>query len=275
MFQQNIPVPVAWEIQSGSTKVMLNLFESDAMVYIDSLRIDEEDFSPIPEQFFTALKVCSINKNKTDREGIYFEGNMSAAPDLFRMAFYKMEVPMQKFWISEDSAKIISTVEGLQEYRVNHSWVHFKLADGSTFSVRKKHDILYPFKEMMKIYETYSKDNNPDVTSFTFPKALNETMGRVMLLADDNILKRPVVELVFGKENLMVKGQSTVGNIEETITWEEEFPYEHEFSVKIDSAFLSEALDKSNEFYFLQSSGTNALVVGGDEFLHITQAMRG
>lgn len=261
--------PDKWEVVSGTTRAYIPMYATPIFEYIDAMQINECDFQPIPSNFFEAIQFCSLPKNRTEIDGIFFNENLAISTDSFRISMYFFDNPVPRFWIAEESLKVLNSLKDIKEFRVNHSWVHFKLEDGTSISVKKKHDLLYPYKQIKDIYGKV-KETIP-ICDMEIPDGIETSLKRVSAITS-NVL--PVVNMHFSKSGLKIEYEGSAGSIEETLNWKTEYPY-GDFEVKMNSNFLLNAISKSNKFQFLERlNGNAALIVGDEKTIHIANAMR-
>ena len=258
-----------WELLAGRVKATIQLVESQTGKYLEGLKLSALEWKELPENFNEGVKLTRIPRNASPFRGICVDKNVMISTDQVQMNRFILQSTMDTFWIDEAAiGDYVKFNPGAVAYAISEAWVHFKMADGTIFSARRKEHSEYPFEQIDTIIaERVKKETD---SSNVLPADIGEVADRVATLAADQKGSLPV-RLTLDKANLSVYAERPTGNITEEVPWEKPFETDPKLAVWIDSLFLVEAaVRKSMAFHISVDDGGVAWVVfTGEGFMQV------
>lgn len=143
--------------------------------------------------------------------GICIQDDWVVSSDNSSVARYKIGEMLDKMWLSPRAVGIISNIEGISQYCIINSWVHFRAGDVEV-SCRKLVDDRYPFLQYKGIISSVEKT----MTSGTFTKEFVDVIDRASIFAKDKE-GDSVLCLTFGENSIIVTSDSGAGSFEEMV----------------------------------------------------------
>jgi len=243
-----------WLFTAGRTKAELSLIDSKVGSYLTELKLEQLVFEAVPEDFSAGLKLVKMAQNSDPKRGVAVDGVLMVSTDSVRMNRFTLKGEMKPFWIDDPAVADLLKLDQVKDYSLSEAWVHFRLADGTIFSCKRKDHTKYPIKLLDQLIT--GMDRKEGDVGGKLPATLTEVVDRVATLATDVKGSFPV-KLTLTATELVVFAEKTTGKASESIPWETPLNCPTT-EVWVDSSFLLEAGKKVVEFYLTTSPSTNS-----------------
>jgi hypothetical protein len=261
-----------WKFAAGRARAELMLMESSLMEKITDLHA-KIDWLPTPEDFTTAISMCSFSANKSALSGIRVYQNHVLSTDELRINRFQLSVSMDKgFWISDAAVRELSKLGSVDAFAVAENWVHFHSEKtGAIFSAKRLHDAQYPTEKILAVCDKLAYATGD--FRHQLPRALPEAAERASTLAME-MDSHDVVKLTLLPEGVEVSAQKNIGSYQELVAWDDPLtepiaPVE----LYVDQAMISHGLKRSSSMYLKQEEKRGKihyrLGFEGDRILHI------
>lgn len=245
-------------ITSGKVKAELSI-NNDLLEKMTEYLInfdDEQEFYPLPEKFFTGLKLCSFSTDKNTANAlsnVFISDNYIYSTDNFRLSIFNMSVTLQ-----DDFNLSIKVINELLKYKFENYFI--------------KDDFIYFFNDTNLIFsvrlnELTGKDFTKFVSFFDekdfieIPVDVNSLLDiSSIILTEDNIMDK-YVNIEIKDKKIKVTGKSELGIIENEI----DFDIEVELNFSINPIFFQEILKICNKLTLKD----NLIIFSNNEFLHL------
>ena len=123
--------------------------------------------------------------NKTPLTGIFISENTIVSTDGFQMNKYEFkELNLPTFWITDNSVNELLKLKGLKEIQVQDTWVHFRLENGTLFSIKTLNKEKFPFAKIKSVMDNSSPKE--DTLHAKFPKELFNSIDRALSFSMDD-----------------------------------------------------------------------------------------
>lgn len=251
----------SWVIKCGKAKFEMMLMDFDFSERLNGVTPDEKNWKPIPEDFVEGIGTCKMMANKTPMSGIYFGNGSIVSTDGFQINRYvfknKIELPV--FWISDNSANELLKFSGIKEIQSQGVWIHFRLEDGSIFSVKTLDAGKFPIEKIEKLMDT-SEPKEDDLNA-VFPSELFEAIDRADTFAMD-ISEHSAIRLTLSSEKIEVTSERSSGKYAEKVAWGEDFKGEIEpIEMYVDPVMMSFVAKKSLKFYLSKVTSKSGKII--------------
>uniref|UniRef100_A0A6M3JVZ2 DNA polymerase n=1 Tax=viral metagenome TaxID=1070528 RepID=A0A6M3JVZ2_9ZZZZ len=258
-----------FQLKGAGKKLTLQVVQRD--LDQDVFDLSKASFVPLPKDFTEGVGLCffSVAKDPTlgPLTGMYIEGKMILASDNFRISHYEMEGEIQgPVILPYECVTYITKMEGISEVAVDApSWIHFRNEDGITLSSRLVSGE-YRKDGILKILGVEKEGN------YVFPDGLADAVTRAKVVGYEDSYDNPIVLLQREGKQLVVVGQKKgVGEYEERVAWEADFPEDGRMEMNPD--FLMKVL-KITKSFSVDKAGKFAIFTGKNfEHLEITKVI--
>ena len=233
-----------FQLRGANKKLTLQIVQRDLEQGIFDL--DKVVFTLLPKDFVEGVGLCffSVAKDPTlgPLTGMYIEGKMILASDNFRISHYEMEGEIQGLIILPyECISYVTKMERVSQVAVDApSWIHFKSEDGITLSSRLVSGE-YRKDGILKILGVEKEGK------YIFPDGLADAVTRAKVIGYEDSYDNPIVLLRREGKQLVVVGEKKgVGEYEERIDWEGDFPEDGRMEMNPD--FLMKVLKITKSF---------------------------
>jgi len=220
-----------------------------------------DEWKILPSDFLNAISLCAFSASNDLSSGvracISIVGNRCYATDGNRVSRYCMEdnIKEKDFNIFSKEAMELSKFP-VVDYCIHDKWVHFKTADGVTFSTSFIKGEL-PVKKIEEIFSDIEK-----YPSLELPDNLKVTLDNVTMLASDltnNSGRATYLHIEDGE--IIVKASNDLGWVEKNLRCK----YDGEpIDIGINNRFLAQILQKTATLSWFE----NKLYFSSGNFLH-------
>lgn len=237
--------------------------------YLEGMNIPSLEYSPLPEAFNSALRLCRIGNNPSMYTGIFVGGGVMLSTDGIRANQYifpdvEIEVPFQ---IEDDAANELFKLEDVIEYSVSEAWVHFRTSSGSVFSCKRKDEQSYISTQIIELIEAHKQEDG-DVSN-TFAKGMVDAVKRVATMSV-SVADNDAVGLRIEKARVVVESTRSTGKITEYVPFETPFEAEIEpLVIWVDPDYIIAAASSAPDFYIKKVNGQTNLVFTNADFTQI------
>lgn len=245
----------SWLLKSGKAKVEMTLIDFDFQTRLKGVE-PTEDWVELNDDFISGLSTCKMATNKTSLSGIYVGENSMISTDGFQMNEYKMkDLKLEPFWITDNSVNELLKLKGLKEIQVQETWVHFKLENGTIFSIKTLNKDKFPFAKIKSVLD--NSQPKEDSLHAKFPKELFSSIDRALSFSMD-VSEHSVVRLILTKDGIDVSSERLSGKYAEKINWDEEIKNDfNPITVYVDAMMMNFVSTRSLEFYLLKGAERN------------------
>jgi len=217
------------------------------------------EFQALPEDFAKGIGLCAFSISKDPVLGILtgmnIAGDTLLSSDNYRISRYRMKEKIEGVAIVPiECVAYLMRMERLSHVAVAAPhWIHFKNEDGTVIS-----SVLiggeYKEEEILRILGVEKAG------SYAFPDGLMEAILRAEVLSGEDSLRKPFISMKREGDQLIVVGeQEAVGEYEERMEWESDFP--EGYSLQMNPDFLGRilkvtknfSLDKNRKFIIFNS----------------------
>jgi hypothetical protein len=212
------PAEGEWNFKTETMEASMTLVNSKIIDYISQLSIKDLGWLPLPDDFFEGVRLCKISCNRSIQRGIYVQNNRILSTDTIRINAYIMNKEMPNFWLDDPAITELVKVPDLKQYSIQPAWVHFKNEQGVVFSCKRKADGQYPHDLLIKHIQNNSFKKETD-SVYHFPPSITDVVDRVGVLAD-TIQDSLAIQMIIGKNNIIIQSKRESGKIKETIAFE-------------------------------------------------------
>lgn len=245
----------SWILKSGKAKVEMTLIDFDFESRLKGVE-PTEDWIELNDDFISGISTCKMATNKTPLAGIFISGNTIVSTDGFQMNKYELkELNLPTFWITDNSVNELLKLKGLKEIQVQDTWVHFRLENGTLFSIKTLNKDKFPFAKIKSVMDNSSPKE--DTLHAKFPKELFNSIDRALSFSMD-VSEHSVVRLILSKDNIDVSSERLSGKYAEKINWDEEIKEEFSpITVYVDAMMMNFVSTRSLEFYLIKGTERN------------------
>ena len=242
-----------------STKNITAAIKLDTKIKLPVLDLSKlEKWKSLPKNFCSALSFsifsASRNMGKLELTGIYVGGKQVISCDNFRATKVELEEKIEVPFLIPSSSAIELVKYSPVKYISQNGWLHFKCKKDITFSCRTIEG-KYPVESVLKLFRKSGKKVN-------LPIHFEQVIDRIQVLIDTDFEQDKTISLHFVNNQLICKGQGTLGWIEERI----DLNYQNkEIEVHVHPQFLIEILKHLKEIDIDKS----LIYFKGDNFEHI------
>lgn len=237
----------SWHLKSGRSKIEVNLIDCDYSKLEKNLDRSGK-WQNVAEDFLSALKICSINSNKTKYSGIVVRGNSAYSTDGVQMNKATMKTEMPSFWISDSMVKELLKLNKLDKIQQTGNWLHFKTGN-IYFSVKVLDISQYPIDTVEKVLD--SSEEKAGKTEFQFPKKIKEVIDRASSFAGKE-QEYDVVKINVTEEKIFISSQCFAGKFKESVKWDSDIKGIEPFMIYVDSTMILEMLSRTSKFKLVE-----------------------
>jgi hypothetical protein len=253
----------AWKFKSGSASAELTLLETSVMKNIKGLSVESAKWKTLPEKFIDCLALCRFTSNHSPLSGVFVSGKSMVATDELRINWCELDKEMDSFWIADSAVGEVIRMDGLKQYCLTDSWIHFKAAGGVIFSCKRLQHAKYPYAKIQSIVEAYNKSKSD--LGHELPLKLVDAVDRAATFSME-MEAHPTVRLTFKPEYIEVYSQRSTGKYQERVAWDTPIAREFEPVVLyVDFSMISYGLKRSKSFYIKEKR----IVFQGENIRHI------
>ena len=193
--------------------------------------LEDVKWKKLPEDFVTALMMCSFCTSKNESEGVatcvFVDGDKVKSTNNAQIAMTKLPKKIDNMFIKSSAIKDLKALEPI-EYVITKSWIHFKNKDKCIFSIRT---IKGKFPNIEKIFKKVKADSIP------LPEEIKSGLDIASIFVDTDL---PTVTVVCKDKKCIVRVESESGEA----TYEADMNYKgKEVKFKIQPAFLLQMLE--------------------------------
>jgi len=251
------------------TTLSMNIMDDDKVVKcIESMQLEDIEWHDVPEGFIRGAGLCSFSISNDPAFGVLnflrVEDDKLVSSDNFRASVFGLPVSMESFSISRQAVKELVKIPEIKQYGVGMAWVHFRNANGATFSLRRVVDT-YPTKQIVELFDGEKSKE------YKFPDGLAESVERVSVFSSrDSDSDLEFITMQRNGKALVVSGERVHGSIEDKLPLigKDTFP---DIRISISPKFLRAILGVSNTFCILNGS---LILFRGDGFSHVISLMK-
>lgn len=242
-------------IKGTKTKAMLKLLEFPDDIHA-AIRTDTIKWRKLPEEFMRGLTLCcfSVSQDMTFQTLSYIsvgDGRMVSSDNL-RISMFTLEGRIQSFLLPGSAAKELVKLEGVSEYSLQGSWIHFKTTDGVIFCSRSGSG------EYPDVTQLFDGVTGP---KFKVPESIQDSITRAAVLdsSDFDGDRKIIVTISNGK--ITCRGEGVAGWIETT----DDIDFKKELKFGINPDFFTQVLDKATTAVY----GEDKLLFKSGAFQHV------
>jgi hypothetical protein len=242
-----IPKSDMWIVKSENARAELTLLENNLIERIQGIKINDDDFTDIPERFFEGLAICNF-KSQSQLSGVYCVDKNIISTDNLKVNYYTLDNEIAtSFWINNDAVAELLKLNNVVKYYVSDSWVHFQTEDKTIFSCKRLAQDNYPYTKVIDFIESHKKEKG-DISN-ELPNKLIDAVNRAAALSQ-NIESFDTVKLTFTKDNIEVFSQRPSGKYTENVPWEKPFKKDiSPISIYVDYSMIQNGIKYSKSFY--------------------------
>jgi len=261
-----------WILKSGKARAELVLMSGDFTERFENIKPEKKNWLEISPEFTQGLGICKMSNNNKQISGLYITSCDITSSDGFQVNQYKYSAPeFDNFWISDESANELLKVGVLTHIQLKGSWVHFKTADNTTFSVKTLQADKWPYAKIIDLLESHKKTNKS--VSAVFPKELFDAIDRASSFYLD-ISDSKAVKLSISPKRIVVYAERIAGKYEEKVAWEKECPQFEAFEIFVDTQMILYAARRSMSFYIHEVEGcAPRLIFTTDNSIHLMSTL--
>lgn len=267
------------KVTDGRTRATMTLSDPTSIkAYVDTLKLDEQNWKDLPSDFTDAFNICKIAKNSTQLSGVAVQGGEKGyvmTTDSVRICRYGLSGPMDSMWLEDGMAFDMFKLGTPKTYANANPWAHFRFEDGTIYSANAKDWQTYPFGAVDSNVEAGL--SAPVKVSGRLPKDISESVSRVAVLASSATGNTSsLVRLTFTKDNLELFASKSTGEADESVPWDT--PLDGELTspiqVWVSVDFLLEASMKTMDFKLVDIGGFDALLFTSGSYVQMISSER-
>lgn len=259
-----------WSIKCGKAKVEMTLLASSISGAPD---VSGVDWTPVPDNFVSAAKLCFIAGNKTPFAGLFVSGDAMCSTNSLTINRHKFDgANLPQFWVEDAAIKGLFGFDGLKDLGVTDTWVHFKGEDGTVLSCRTKDTAGFPKTKFDAIIEARAK--KPEDVAGQLPESLAAVISRAEVFGQEINGGMNAVKLILSRNAIEVKAERMIGKYSEEIELEQPLHADVDLVVGVDATFLKEACARVRDFYIAQEPGRPpAMVFQSEHYIQIASTI--
>lgn len=217
-----------------------------------------KEWNVLPKDFCSAISFASFsagkNMGREELTGIYIFGNQVVSCDSFRATKIKLKKKIESPLLIPASSAIELVKYFPIEYVSENGWLHFKCKKEVIFSCRSIEE-KYPIESILKLFKKSGE-------KIKLPDYFEKVIERIQVLVDPDFEQDKEIFLRFANNQLVCKGEGTLGWIKETIDLN---CSNKEIEVQVHPQFLLEILKHLKEIDIDET----LIYFKGDNFEHI------
>lgn len=228
----------------------------------------------LSHDFAEGINLCSIKGDRTKFNGVYVKKGAMYGTNRAVVNFFELYTPVEdEFWIGQGEANEFLKISNINkdtvfthyecsDSRIGH-WINLKDTEGTIFSVALR-DTSYYKAALDFLENNVSIKPIPGGVSGELPVGFADAVSTCNLMASASQKGKKFVDIIFMKDQMIIKGKRSGGKLQNTLEFDEESQLdmaEEELKYRFISDNIVDASRKTKQFFINKSSDSASCVM--------------
>ena len=258
-----------WNIKCGKAKITIALLEKNMNRFIEEINAEEKIYEDLPITFFNNIKICRIENNNTEKNGIYISEKSITATNGMCISWLDIKNDVHSFWMDENRLSILLKFEGIvSKIYIDNSRIYFSSENNNVFfSFGRLIDSNYPFEKSMNVYNDIIEKEN--VIEGVLPVQMLLLIDKASSFST-NINSYNAICLKIDSKKIECSSKRNTGSYNETIAWNCETKNKFEtMIIYVSPEFFKAGLDISSKICIKQFGKKTCVLFIKDNYTYV------